>query len=84
LKESLTEHDVVFIDDYAHHPGELKVAIDAARTLYPDKKLTGIFQPHLYSRTKDFVDGFAEELDKLDEIILDGYLSGQRIANRRQ
>jgi len=62
--------DLVFIDDYAHHPGELKVAIDAARTLYPDKKLTGIFQPHLYSRTKDFEDGFAEELDKLDEIIL--------------
>lgn len=62
--------DIVFIDDYAHHPGELKVAIDAARTLYPDKKLTGIFQPHLYSRTKDFADGFAAELDKLDEIIL--------------
>ena len=62
--------DLVFIDDYAHHPGELKVAIDAARTLYPDKKLTGIFQPHLYSRTKDFAEGFAAELDKLDEIIL--------------
>lgn len=62
--------DLVFIDDYAHHPGELRVAIDAARTLYPDRKITGIFQPHLYSRTRDFVDGFAEELDKLDEIIL--------------
>ncbi len=62
--------DVVYIDDYAHHPSELRVAIDAARTLYPKRKLTGIFQPHLYSRTKDFVDGFAEELDKLDEVIL--------------
>ncbi len=62
--------DLVFIDDYAHHPSELKVAIDAARTLYPNRKLTGIFQPHLYSRTRDFVDGFAEELDKLDEVIL--------------
>lgn len=62
--------DLVYIDDYAHHPGELKVAIDAARILYPDKKITGIFQPHLYSRTHDFADGFAEELDKLDEILL--------------
>ena len=61
---------MVFIDDYAHHPSELKVAIDAARTLFPERKLTGIFQPHLYSRTRDFVDGFAAELDKLDEIIL--------------
>ena len=60
----------MYIDDYAHHPGELKVAIDAARILYPDKKITGIFQPHLYSRTHDFADGFAEELDKLDEILL--------------
>jgi len=61
---------IVYIDDYAHHPSELKAAIQAARTLYPDKKLTGIFQPHLYSRTRDFVDGFAAELDKLDEVIL--------------
>lgn len=60
----------VYIDDYAHHPSELDVAIDAARKLYPNKKLTGIFQPHLYSRTQDFVDGFANSLDKLDEIIL--------------
>ena len=62
--------DLIYIDDYAHHPGELRVAIDAARTLYPGKKLTGIFQPHLYTRTRDFADGFAEELDKLDEVIL--------------
>lgn len=60
----------VFIDDYAHHPSELNAAIHAARALYPTRKITGIFQPHLYSRTKDFVDGFAKALDKLDEIIL--------------
>ncbi len=70
FEKILETSDLVFIDDYAHHPGELKVAIDAARKLYPSKKITGIFQPHLYSRTKDFAIGFAEELDKLDEVIL--------------
>ncbi|MCU0328945.1 MAG: UDP-N-acetylmuramate--L-alanine ligase, partial [Chitinophagales bacterium] len=58
--------DLVFIDDYAHHPGELRVAIDAARTLYPDRKITGIFQPHLYSRTRDFSEAFAASLSMLD------------------
>ncbi|HRO74234.1 MAG TPA: cyanophycin synthetase, partial [Saprospiraceae bacterium] len=47
-----------------------KAAIDAARKMYPGRWITGVFQPHLYSRTRDFADGFAEELDKLDEIIL--------------
>jgi UDP-N-acetylmuramate--alanine ligase len=61
---------VVYIDDYAHHPTELTSAIGAAKMLYPNKKITGIFQPHLYSRTRDFVDGFAAALDLLDEIIL--------------
>ena len=61
---------VVYIDDYAHHPTELSAAIDAARTLFPGRKITGIFQPHLYSRTRDFVDGFAASLDQLDEVIL--------------
>jgi len=61
---------VVYIDDYAHHPTELIAAIDAARSLFPDRKITGIFQPHLYSRTQDFVDGFATALDDLDEILL--------------
>lgn len=60
----------VFIDDYAHHPSELKAAIAAARMLYPGRHLTGIFQPHLYSRTQDFAEGFAEALNELDEIIL--------------
>jgi UDP-N-acetylmuramate--alanine ligase len=62
--------DAVFIDDYAHHPEELKAAIRAARSLFPDRKITGVFQPHLYSRTRDFVDGFAEALDELDELLL--------------
>lgn len=62
--------DVAYIDDYAHHPTELKAAIGAARELFPKKKITGVFQPHLYSRTKDFVDGFAKELNKLDAVIL--------------
>lgn len=66
----IRENDKVLIDDYAHHPTELNAAIDATRTLYPNKKITGLFQPHLFSRTKDFVDGFAEALDKLDEIVL--------------
>jgi UDP-N-acetylmuramate--alanine ligase len=61
---------VVYIDDYAHHPTELNAAIASARMLYPDKKILGIFQPHLYSRTNDFQDGFAASLDQLDEILL--------------
>ena len=61
---------IVYIDDYAHHPEELRAAITATKSLYPDKKITGIFQPHLFSRTRDFADGFAESLDLLDETIL--------------
>lgn len=60
----------VYIDDYAHHPEELKAAIKAAKTLYPSRKITGVFQPHLFSRTKDFAAGFAEALDLLDEVVL--------------
>ena len=60
----------IFIDDYAHHPEEIKATIEAIKKLYPNKKLTGIFQPHLYSRTRDFADQFAKELSKLDKIIL--------------
>jgi len=69
--ETIYEGDeVTYIDDYAHHPTELRSAIGAAKQLFPDRKITGIFQPHLFSRTRDFVDGFAESLDMLDEIIL--------------
>lgn len=61
---------LVYIDDYAHHPNELKAIISSVRKLYPKKKITGIFQPHLFSRTKDFADEFAKSLESLDEIIL--------------
>jgi UDP-N-acetylmuramate--alanine ligase len=60
----------IFIDDYAHHPEELKAAISSVKRLYPDKKLTTIFQPHLYTRTRDFADGFAEALDMSDELLM--------------
>lgn len=60
----------VLIDDYAHHPVELSASIRSVRTLYPNRSILGIFQPHLYSRTKDFYREFAESLDVLDEIIL--------------
>lgn len=60
----------VYIDDYAHHPNELKACIEAARSLFPDKKITGVFQPHLFSRTRDFLNEFAESLEALDEVIL--------------
>jgi len=64
----------VYIDDYAHHPKELEAFISAVRLLYPGKKITGLFQPHLYSRTKDFAEGFAQSLDMLDEAwLLDIY-----------
>jgi len=60
----------IYIDDYAHHPEELRAAITSVKKLYPNKKLTTIFQPHLYSRTRDFADGFAEVLDLTDELIM--------------
>ncbi|MEO6849570.1 MAG: cyanophycin synthetase, partial [Mucilaginibacter sp.] len=64
----------IYIDDYAHHPEELRATIASIKKLYPHKKLTTIFQPHLYSRTRDFADGFASVLDMTDElIILDVY-----------
>ena len=62
--------DFVFIDDYAHHPEEIKAVYQAVREMYRGKKVLAIFQPHLFSRTKDFVDGFAESLSKFDELLL--------------
>ncbi|MDR1681030.1 MAG: UDP-N-acetylmuramate--L-alanine ligase [Prevotellaceae bacterium] len=59
-----------YIDDYAHHPAELRAAITSLRETFPGRKITGIFQPHLYSRTRDFADGFAESLSLLDALIL--------------
>ncbi len=61
---------LVYIDDYAHHPEELKMCISSVKELYPNKKITGIFQPHLFSRTRDFLDEFAASLSLLDELIL--------------
>lgn len=60
----------IYIDDYAHHPEELKACFHAVRALYPHQKLTAIFQPHLYSRTRDFADDFAEVLATVDELLL--------------
>ena len=61
---------VVFLSDYAHHPEEIKQSILSMRALYEDKKITGIFQPHVYTRTRDFYQEFAESLSLLDEVIL--------------
>jgi UDP-N-acetylmuramate--alanine ligase len=60
----------VYIDDYAHHPNEIKALIDSVKDMYPGKKILGIFQPHLYSRTRDFSEEFARSLDMMDEVIL--------------
>ncbi len=61
---------VVLVDDYAHHPVELKAAINAMREAYPGKRVTGVFQPHLFSRTRDFADDFAASLSLLDDLYL--------------
>jgi UDP-N-acetylmuramate--alanine ligase len=61
---------VVYIDDYAHHPKELEALISSARQLFPDRKMLVIFQPHLYSRTRDFANEFAKVLNKADQVIL--------------
>ena len=60
----------IIIDDYAHHPSEIKAVYDTVKDLYPDKSNTAIFQPHLYTRTRDFMSEFAEILSKFDNIIL--------------
>jgi UDP-N-acetylmuramate--alanine ligase len=62
--------DCVFIDDYAHHPAEIRACISSVREWFPNRKLTAIFQPHLFSRTRDFAAEFAESLDKADDLIL--------------
>ena len=66
----LVNDKMVIISDYAHHPTELNAVISAARELYPGKKITAVFQPHLFSRTKDFLEGFAKALSALDSVIL--------------
>ncbi|MCK7534744.1 MAG: hypothetical protein MZV63_28955 [Marinilabiliales bacterium] len=61
---------LAYIDDYAHHPEEIRACINSVREYFRDRKITGIFQPHLFTRTRDHADGFAEILDQLDEVIL--------------
>lgn len=66
----IREKELVYIDDYAHHPQEIRSTLDSIRYLYPGKRVVGIFQPHLYSRTRDLADQFAEVLGTLDELIM--------------
>ena len=63
-------NDLVFIDDYAHHPEEIRALLKSVRALFPEKKITVIFQPHLFTRTRDFAQGFSETLSLADEVIL--------------
>ncbi len=63
-------NQLIYIDDYAHHPTEIAALVSSVRLLYPTKKVLGIFQPHLFSRTKDFMDGFVHELSQLDEAVI--------------
>lgn len=66
----IDRNDLLYIDDYAHHPSELKAIISSVRILYPKRKITAIFQPHLYTRTQDFMSDFAVELSRVDHLIL--------------
>ena len=84
LKEALREYtgvyrrfdiqiqteEIVYIDDYAHHPEEILMLLKSVKKMYPSRKVLGIFQPHLFSRTKDFAQGFAKSLELLDELLL--------------
>ena len=66
----IRKENLVYIDDYAHHPTEINAVYQAVRELYPTKKVLAIFQPHLFSRTKDFADDFAKSLSQFDEVLL--------------
>jgi UDP-N-acetylmuramate--alanine ligase len=66
----IKESNLVYIDDYAHHPTEIDAVFQAVSELYPNQKVVAIFQPHLFSRTRDFADGFAKSLSKFDEVLL--------------
>ncbi|WP_294301077.1 UDP-N-acetylmuramate--L-alanine ligase [uncultured Chryseobacterium sp.] len=74
IKRRYTKHRYpngkIYIDDYAHHPTEINAVLGSIRTFYPDRRLLVVFQPHLFSRTRDFADGFAESLSRADELIL--------------
>jgi UDP-N-acetylmuramate--alanine ligase len=66
----LDQPALAYIDDYAHHPTELEAVITSARNLFPERQLTAVFQPHLYSRTRDFAAGFAQALEAADQVVL--------------
>lgn len=70
LDEHVNRPGLTYIDDYAHHPAELATAISSIRDMFPGRKITGVFQPHLYTRTRDFAHEFAEALSGLDKLIL--------------
>lgn len=70
LDEHVNTEKITYIDDYAHHPAELASAISSIRQMFPGRKITGIFQPHLYTRTRDFAPEFAEALSGLDKLVL--------------
>ena len=74
IKRRYTKHEFpngkIYIDDYAHHPTELNAVVNSIKTFYPSKKLLIVFQPHLFSRTRDFANGFAQSLARADELIL--------------
>ena len=66
----ITNDKVTYIDDYAHHPTAIATLVKSVRMMHPTKNILGIFQPHLFTRTRDFMDGFARELSELDECVL--------------
>ena len=70
LEEHLNSQKLTYIDDYAHHPAEIKAALSSIREMFPQRKLTAIFQPHLYSRTRDFAKEFAQALSMADQVVL--------------
>jgi len=68
--QRIVRNNFIYIDDYAHHPQEIEACIDSVRRLYSGRKITVVFQPHLFTRTRDFADGFARSLEKADNIVL--------------
>lgn len=81
VKRRFTEKkvaDMIIVDDYAHHPAEIKATIDAARQKYPEKELVAVFQPHTFTRTIALMDEFAEALDRADKVYLCDIFSSAR------
>ena len=66
----IKQSKLIYLDDYAHHPEEIRACVESVRHLFPNRHLTVVFQPHLYSRTRDFADEFAKSLDLCDAVIL--------------